>query len=176
MGTLILLLLVILGGLAVIISWRPDTFRVSRSASIKAPPNVVFEQINDFHKWDAWSPWAKLDAEAHNSFSGAPEGVGSAFAWAGNNKVGVGKMTITNSEPNRLIRIRLEFEKPMKAVNTTEFVLQPTVEGTEVTWTMWGNNNFIGKAISVFMNCEKMVGGQFENGLAGMKAIAEAAA
>jgi Polyketide cyclase / dehydrase and lipid transport len=168
MSTLILLLLVILGGVAVVISWRPDEFRVSRSTVIKAPPHVVFEQINDLHKWDAWSPWAKLDPNAQHNFSGAPAGVGAAMSWAGNNKVGVGKLTITDSRP-------FEFEKPMKTVNTAEFSLQPSGEGTQVAWTMSGTNNFVGKAISLFMNCEKMVGGQFDQGLASMKSIAERA-
>jgi Polyketide cyclase / dehydrase and lipid transport len=175
MTTFLLLLVAILGGLAVLISQRPNTFRVSRRATIKAPAYVVFDNINELRKWEAWSPWAKLDPNATNSFSGPAAGVGASMAWAGNNKVGVGRMTVTQSRPAEFVGMKLEFEKPMKAVNTTEFMLTPTGEETNVSWTMTGTNNFVGKAFGLFMNFDKMVGGQFEKGLASLKTVAEAA-
>jgi uncharacterized protein YndB with AHSA1/START domain len=174
--TVLLILIVILLGAAVIIQQRPDDFRVTRSAVINAPAQLVFDNINDLHKWEAWSPWAKLDPNARNSFDGPPNGVGSAMSWAGNNKVGVGRMTIIESHPDDFIRFKLEFEKPMKAVNTAEFSLAPDADHTTVTWSMFGRNNFIGKAMGLLMNCDKMVGGQFESGLANLKAVAEGGA
>jgi Polyketide cyclase / dehydrase and lipid transport len=174
MTTFLLLLVAILGGLAVLISQRPNTFRVSRSATIKAPAHMVFDNINELRKWEAWSPWAKLDPNATNSFSGPAAGVGASMAWAGNNKVGVGRMTVTQSRPAEFVGMKLEFEKPTKAVNTTEFMLTPTGEETTVSWTMTGTNNFIGKAFGLFMNFDKMIGGQFEKGLASLKTVAEA--
>lgn len=159
----------------VVVLTRPDTFRVSRNIAIAAPAEAVFTQVNDFHKWEAWSPWAKMDPNATNSFEGPTEGVGSKFSWAGNDKVGVGSMTITESHPSDLLRLRLDFIKPFAGTSNTEFTFQPQDGKTLVTWTMSGKNNFIAKAFSMFMDCEKMVGPDFEKGLANMKAVVEAA-
>ena len=150
---------------------QPADFRITRSATIAASPAVVFEQVNDFQKWNAWSPWAKLDPNAKNTFEGPPAGVGAAFAWSGNSEVGAGRMTITESQPNERIVMRLEFTKPFTATNTTEFTFKPEGSETAVTWSMSGHNNFIGKAMGLIMNCDKMVGGQFEQGFANLKAI-----
>jgi hypothetical protein len=173
MSTFILLLVSILGGFVIIISWLPDNFRVSRSATIAAPAHVVYEHINDLHKWDDWSPWAKLDPNAKNSFDGAPLGPGASFSWSGNSKVGAGRMTILESRPDDLIRIKLEMTKPIAATNAVEFALAEEGESTKVTWTMAGKNSFISKAMGLFMNVDKMCGGQFETGLANLKAVAE---
>jgi hypothetical protein len=170
----------ILLGLAAIIAiflivaaMQPADFRITRSATIAAPPSVVFEQINDFRKWNDWSPWAKLDPNAKNSFEGPPAGVGASFAWAGNNKVGEGKMTITVSQPNEVVLMKLEFIKPFAATNMTEFTFKPEANQTTVTWSMFGRNNFMSKCMGLIMNCDKMVGGQFEKGFANLKAIVE---
>ena len=154
---------------------QPAEFRVTRSAAMTAPVLDAFVQVNDLRKWDAWSPWAKLDPAAKATFEGPPAGTRAAFAWAGNNKIGEGRMTITDSRPNELVRFRLEFVKPFKAVNTAEFMFKPEGNRTVVTWTMSGTNNFMAKAVGLFINCERMVGGQFEQGLANMRAVVEAA-
>lgn len=152
---------------------QPADFRVTRSATVTATPAAIFEQINDLQKWNAWSPWAKLDPNAKNTFEGPPAGVGASFAWAGNNQVGEGRMTITESKPTELIVMRLEFTKPFAATNTTEFTFEPVGDQTKVTWSMSGKNNFMGKCVGLVMNCDKMVGGQFEQGFANLKAIVE---
>jgi hypothetical protein len=172
--TILIIAAVVIAGFVIVVLTRPDDFRLSRSTTIAAPQAVVFAQVNDFHKWEAWSPWAKLDPNATNTFEGPAEGLGSKFSWAGNSKVGAGSMTITESRPDDLVRLRLEFLKPFKATNTTEFTMQPTEGQTVVTWTMTGKNNFMAKAFSLFMDCEKMVGPDFEKGLANLKAVAEA--
>src|SRR5438270_2242586 len=125
-------LLIVLVGLAVvvvlflvIVAMQPSDYRIARSAAIAAPPSEVFAQVNDFHNWDAWSPWAKLDPTCKNSFDGASSGTGAIFSWDGNSKVGAGKMTITQSRPSELIRINLEFLRPFKARNVTEFTFEP---------------------------------------------------
>ena len=159
----------------IVVAGQPSDFRVTRTATMKAPVSAVFEQVNNLRKWDAWSPWAKLDPEAKNSFEGADAGVGAVMSWAGNNKVGVGSMTITESNPNNLIRFKLEFLKPFKATNMAEFSFEFDGSQTTVSWSMYGKNNFISKAMGLIMNCEKMVGGQFDQGLSAMKAIVEAA-
>ena len=133
-------------------------------------------QVNDFHNWEVWSPWAQLDPAAKYSFEGAPAGKGAAFSWAGTNKVGEGRMTITESRPNELVRIKLEFLKPFEATNTAEFTFRPEGERTAVTWSMFGHNNFISRAVFLFVNMDKALGGEFEKGLASMKAAAEASA
>jgi uncharacterized protein YndB with AHSA1/START domain len=160
----------------VVVALQPSEFQVTRAATIAAPPETVFAQVNDFHKWKAWSPWEKLDPAMERTFSGEPAGEGAVYAWSGNSDVGEGNMTITESRPNDLIRLKLEFIKPMAGTSDTEFNFKPEGDGTHVTWTMAGKNNFVGKAFCLFMNMDKMVGGQFEEGLASMKQVAEAEA
>ncbi len=155
----------------IVAALQPADFRISRAATLAAPPAVVFDYFNDFHRWNEWSPWARMDPNAKQTYSGPPSGVGSGFAWAGNNQVGEGNMTITKSEPNELIELRLEFTKPFAAVNKTEFVFKPEGSGTNVTWTMSGRNTFMAKAVTLIMNCDKMVGGQFEQGFANLKEV-----
>ncbi len=162
--------------LLIVIVTRPEDFRLTRSATMAAPPNVVFDQVNDFHKWDAWSPWAKLDPNCKVTFDGPASGKGAGFAWAGNNEVGEGRQTIVESRPGELVRIKLEFLKPFAANNDVEFTFKPEGAGTKVTWVMSGKNNFIGKAFSLVMDCETMLGPTFEKGLASMKAVVEAPA
>jgi hypothetical protein len=172
---ILIALVVIVAVFAIIVALQPSEFRIVRSASISAPAPEVFAQVNDFHKWEAWSPWAKLDPAAKATFEGPPAGTGAIFRWAGNKEVGEGSMTIIESRPSEVIRIRLEFLKPFAATNTAEFTFKPEGNQTAVTWSMSGRNNFIAKAFCLFMNMDKMVGGQFEKGLASMKSVAEAA-
>jgi uncharacterized protein YndB with AHSA1/START domain len=159
--------------LVVVVAVQPADFRITRSATIAAPPAAVFEQVNDFHKWNDWSPWAKLDPNAKNTFEGPSAGVGAKFAWSGNNEVGEGSMTITESKPSELVRMRLDFIRPFAATSATEFTLKPEGSGTAMSWSMSGRNNFIGKAVGLFMNCDKMVGDQFEKGFGNLKALVE---
>jgi len=158
-----------------VVAMQPSDFRVARTATMSVPAPAVFAQVNDFHNWEAWSPWAKLDPKAKTSFEGPSAGTGAIFRWAGNNEVGEGSMTITESRPSDLIRIKLEFLKPMAGTSTAEFSFKPEGDKTAVTWSMTGKNNFIAKAMCLFMNMDKMVGGKFEEGLASMKSVVEAA-
>lgn len=157
----------------VVIAAQPDEFKVVRTANIAAPPEKVFPHVNNLRQWEDWSPWAKLDPNAKNMFSGPDAGVGAAMSWAGNNKVGEGKMTITESAASSLIRFRLEFLRPFKATNTAEFTFTPQGNQTLVTWSMSGTSNFMSKLFGLIINCDKMVGKDFEKGLASLKAIAE---
>jgi Polyketide cyclase / dehydrase and lipid transport len=152
---------------------RPDNFVVTRTAAISAPASAIFPHVNNLHNWDPWSPWAKLDPNAKNSFEGPDAGVGAKMSWVGNNKVGVGSMAITESRPDDFVQFKLEFQKPMQATNQSEFSFKPEAGQTAVTWSMSGTNNFMAKVMGVFMNVDKMVGGQFEQGLANLKAVVE---
>lgn len=159
-----------------VVAMQPGSFNIVRTATIAAPSSLVFAQVNDFHKWDGWSPWAKHDPAMKVTYEGPDSGAGAVYSWEGNSEVGAGRMTLTESRPSELVRIKLEFLKPMAAVNTTEFNFQEA-EGkqTTVTWSMEGKNNFLSKAFCLFVDMDKMVGGDFEKGLAQMKVIAESA-
>jgi Polyketide cyclase / dehydrase and lipid transport len=159
----------------VVVAMQPSVFRVARSATMSAPAPAVFAQVNDFHKWEAWNPWGKIDPAMKQTYEGAPAGPGAIYTWVGNKNVGEGRMTLTESRPSDLIRIKLEFFKPFAGTNIAEFTFKPAGNQTAVTWSMTGKNNFMAKAIHLFMNMDKMIGGQFETGLAQMKSIVEAA-
>jgi uncharacterized protein YndB with AHSA1/START domain len=168
-----IIVIVLLVGFVAAAQSRPDTFSVTRKAAIAAPAADVFAQVNDLHKWDAWSPWAKLDPNQKSIHSGAQEGVGAALTWSGNSKVGEGTMTITESKPAELIRIKLEFRRPFTATNAVEFTFTPEGGKTLVSWNMSGKNNFMGKAMGLVMNCDDMIGKQYDKGLSQLAAVVE---
>src|SRR5256886_17397359 len=171
---LLLAIGIALAALAVFVATRPASYRVSRSKTIAAPPLSVYPLVADFHQWEKWSPWAKLDPAMKTTFAGPVAAPGSSNAWRGNDKVGEGKMTIGEARPGEMLRIKLEFLKPFASTNSSTFTFAPKGGGTDVTWTMEGHNGFAGKAFSVFMNMDKMIGNDFEKGLAQLKAVAEA--
>ena len=170
---ILIALVVVIGVFVVVVAMQPSEFRIVRTAALSAPASAVFAQVNDLHNWNAWDPWAKLDPESKDSFEGSPAGVGAILRWAGNKKVGEGSMTILESKPDELVRIKLEFLKPFKATNTTEFTFAPQGDQTLVTWSMFGEKSFMCKAMSLLMNCDKKVGEQFEKGLSNLKAVTE---
>lgn len=161
--------------LVIFVATRPAEYRITRTVAMAAPAAVVFAQVDDFHKWAAWSPWEKIDPAFKKTFEGAAAGTGAIYSWVGNSKVGAGRMTIMESRPGEFIRIKLEFLKPFKATNNTEYTFKSEGSKTVVTWSMTGHNNFIFKAARLFMNMDKMLGSQFEQGLAQMKSVSEAA-
>ena len=167
-----LVLLVIV--FVVVVALRPDNFRVQRSATIAAPPATVFAYVNDLHKFQEWSPWARRDPNSKIVFQGPDAGTGASFSWAGNKEVGEGAMTLTESKPAELVQFRLDFKKPFEASNTADFSFKPEGDKTVVTWGMSGKNNFVFKAVGLFMDCDKMIGKDFEAGLDNLKALAEA--
>ena len=156
-------------------AFQSDTYRVERSVTIAAPAAEIFPQINNLKATQAWSPWIKLDPAAKTTFDGPASGVGASNSWAGNNDVGEGRQTIIASTPNELVRLKLEFLKPMADVAESEFNLKPAGQGTTVTWSMWGHKNYVSKCMCMFMNMDKMIGGEFEKGLASLKSQMEAA-
>ncbi len=157
----------------VVVALQPAEYRVSRSAAISAPAADVFPLVNDFHKWERWSPWASIDPAMRVTYAGPAEGAGSVYTWTGNSKVGEGRMTITESRPHDLVRIRLEFIKPFASTSTTEFAFQPQAGGVATTWSMSGELGFIEKAMCMFVSMDKMIGPDFERGLAQLKSAAE---
>jgi len=152
---------------------KPDTFHVQRSTSIQAPAEKIFPLIDDFRQQASWSPWEKMDPAMKKSLSGAPSGKGAAYEWDGNSQVGKGRIEITDSTPTSKVAMKLDMFAPFEAHNNVEFTLDATGGSTRVTWAMYGPQPFIAKVMSVFMDCDKMVGQNFEAGLANLKAIAE---
>ena len=169
------ILLVLIAAAVGFVASRPSQFHVARSISVAAPASSVFSKVDDFHEWAAWSPWQHLDPAMKTSFSGAESGAGAVYQWSGNDKVGEGRMTITSSQPDQEVAIKLEFIKPFQATNSCTFTLEPEGEATKVTWAMDGTNNFIAKAMCIFMSMDKMVGGDFERGLGSLKQLTESA-
>lgn len=158
-----------------IVAKQPADFRISRSCLVNVPPAMVFPYVNDLQQWQAWSPWVKLDSNKKYSFSGALAGTGANMQWAGNGKIGLGGMTITESRNDEFIRLRLEFVKPFKAINAAEFRFRHEDNQTLVCWCMIGSNSFSGKAINLIMNFDRKVGRQFEQGLSSLKYLVETA-
>ena len=167
-------LAVIVIGFVAFVATRPSEYRVARTVTMTAPASAAFAQVNDFHRWGAWNPWAKLDPTMKQTNEGAPAGPGAVYTWAGNTQVGAGRMTMTESRPNELVRINLEFLKPFAATSIAEFTFRPEGDRTAVTWSMVGQANFIAKIVHLFVDMDTMIGGNFERGLADMKSIVEA--
>lgn len=150
-----------------------NTYTVERKATIKAPAESVYEQVVNFHNWDAWSPWADLDPDMRQNYSGPDAGVGAGYAWSGNRKAGQGRMKITEADKPTKVAIALDFVKPFKSSNTTTFSLAPQGDATEVTWTMVGPMTLMSRVMGVFMNMDKLIGKDFEKGLDRLKAVCE---
>lgn len=159
--------------LVVVIATRPESFHIERSVVTTAPPQIPFGLVNDFKQWARWSPYERLDPSMKKTFEGAPAGVGAVYAWSGNDDAGEGRMTIERADAPSLVSIKLEFTKPFAATNTATFTFAGSGNGTKVTWAMDGKNSFGGKAASLFMDLDKMVGADFEKGLAAIKAVSE---
>jgi uncharacterized protein YndB with AHSA1/START domain len=164
---------VLVVGLLGVIATRPSTFEVKRSQKIAADPAAVFAFVSDFRQWPKWSPWEGLDPAMSTSYSGAESGKGAIYEWSGNDDVGTGRMEITAAQSPSSVTIDLEFMEPWPSTAETIFTLSPEGEGTTVTWSMAGENDFMGKAMSLFMDMDAMLGGDFEKGLAALGKAAE---
>lgn len=172
----------ILGGVVLVVAVvlllaasKPDSFQVERQTAIQAPSSAIFANLEDFHRWGAWSPWEHLDPNMRKTYSGPPSGVGASYAWSGNADVGEGRMTVLESRPNEELKVKLEFLKPFEATNTTTYRLVPISgnNGTQVTWIMEGPSSFMSKLFSVFADMDSMIGKDFETGLANLKRVSE---
>jgi len=170
---ILIALAVLIVGFVVVVALQPSDFQVERSATMAAPQAELFAQVNDLHKWDAWSPWAKLDPDAKISFEGPESGQGAAMTWSGNDKVGEGEMTVVESQPNDAVKLKVDFVKPFEGTSNSEFGFKPDGGQTAVTWTMSAHHNFLEKAFCLVMNGKKMIGDDMEKGLAQLKSVAE---
>lgn len=160
--------------LLIVIATRPAEFKIERTASIKAPAWLVFGLVNDFRQWHSWSPWEKLDPAMKKTFGEKAAGEGATYGWVGNDQVGEGRMTITEAKASQYVKLKLEFLKPWTATNQATFTFTSQGGSTSVSWSMQGENDFMGKAFALFVDMDQMVGKDFERGLATMGTVAEA--
>jgi carbon monoxide dehydrogenase subunit G len=173
LGIAALVLVVAVAGVLLYATTQPDTFRVARSQSIKASPDKIYAYINDFRSWPGWSPYEKKDPAMKRTLSGPPAGMGAVYAWEGNGDVGQGRMEIVEAKPASKVGIKLDFIKPFEAHNMAEFTLEPRGDATQVTWAIHGPMPYISKVMCLFLDMDKMIGRDFEVGLANLKAATE---
>ena len=171
--TIAIVLVLLIAALLIYAATKPDSFRIERTTTIKAPPEKIFALINDFHQWEAWSPWEKIDPALKRTYSGAASGTGAIYEWNGNKDIGQGRMEITESAPPSKVALKLDFVKPFEAHNMVEFTLATQGDSTTVTQAMYGPSPYISKLMTTFFSMEKMVGSKYEEGLANLKALAE---
>jgi len=166
-------LVAVIALILIVAAFQPSQFDVKRSLAIAATPAALFEQVNDHRKFAVWNPWMKLDPNVKTTYSGPATGVGAVSSWQGNSEVGAGSQTIIESKPGELVRERMDWKEPMEGTSTVDFTFKPEGGKTVMTWHMYGPNNYMGKVMCLFMSMDKMVGGQFEQGLANLKTLAE---
>jgi uncharacterized protein YndB with AHSA1/START domain len=166
---------VAVAGVLLLAATRPADFRVERRLLVKAPPDKLFRYINDLHGFNEWSPYNDKDPQMKSSYSGPAAGPGAKYEWLGNSEVGQGSMEIKSHTPNSQVLVEMVFMKPFAAVNTVEFTLTPKEGGTEVLWAIYGPQAFVSKLMGLFFNMDKMIGTDFEKGLARLRQRAEAA-
>ena len=173
LAVIVVVVLVVIAGVLIYASTRPDSFRVQRSASIKAPPQKIFPLIDDLKAWAGWSPYEKKDPAMKRSFGPITAVKGATYEWAGDKNVGQGRMEILEAQPSSKVLIKLDFIKPFEAHNMAEFTLEPKGDTTQVTWAIFGPSAYITKVMGLFFNMDTMIGKDFEAGLADLKAAAE---
>jgi uncharacterized protein YndB with AHSA1/START domain len=170
----VIVIAIIIALVLIVAANRPDAFRIERRINIKATPEQLFPLINDFHRWKSWSPWEKMDPAMNRTYSGKPSGVGAIYEWVGNKKVGQGRMEIAEASENTRLFILLEFIKPFAAKNTAEFTFQQQGDETLIVWAMEGKQPLMAKVMCLFMDMDKMVGKDFEEGLQNLQRVATA--
>jgi hypothetical protein len=168
-------LVAVIALICILASFQSDEMDITRSAISTAPPEAVFKVVNDFRQWDAWSPWSRLDPQMKKSLEGPPEGVGAVYHWSGNSTVGEGTTRLIESNPNEKVGMKLEFVRPFAGEANVQLTFAPEGTGSKITWAMQSKKPFMGKVMGLFMDCEKMCGDQFLQGLANLKKVAEAA-
>lgn len=167
---IVLILFILVVGVAAFASTRPNRFRVERSLLIPAPAERIFALVNDFHQWTRWSPYEKLDPDLQRSYAGSLSGQGAVYDWEGNGKAGKGRMEIVDTQPPSHVAIKLDFIRPFRASNQVDFTLVPEGSATRVSWAMEGQSPYMAKLMGLFVDMDKLIGRDFEQGLANLRA------
>ena len=171
--TILIVLVLVIAALLIYAATKPDSFRIERSTTIKAPPEKIFALIDDFKQWETWSPWEKIDPALKRTYSGTTSGVGSIYEWSGNKDIGQGRMEIVESTPSSKVSLKLDFVTPFEAHNRVDFMLAQQGDMTTVTQAMYGPSPYMSKLMTMFFSMDKMVGEKYEEGLATLKMISE---
>jgi uncharacterized protein YndB with AHSA1/START domain len=171
--TIAIVLALLIAAVLIFAAMKPDSFRIERSVAIKAPPEKVFALINDFHQWEAWSPWEKIDPALQRTYGGAASGKGAVYEWSGNKDIGKGRMEIVEATPPSKVSLKLDFITPFEAHNMVDFTLASQGDMTTVTQAMYGPSPYMSKLMTIFFSMEKMVGEKYEEGLANLKSLSE---
>ena len=170
---ILLLLLALIGAFVIYVALQPDEYRVERTVTIVAPAGEVFGNVNNLRKWEAWSPWAKLDPDAKVAFEGPEAGEGATMTWDGDDNVGAGKMAIVESEPDKAVDLAVTFTRPFEGGTNSDFSFTPKGDETDVTWTMHGTHTFMEKAFTVIFDGVGMMGNDIDKGLSQLKSVSE---
>lgn len=173
LSVLAAIVVVVVAGVLIYAAIKPDSFRVERTATIKAAPDKIYAEIANLHGWSTWSPYEKRDPDMKRVFSGAESGKGAVYTWDGNKDVGQGRMEIVEATPPSKIAIKLDFIKPFEGHNMAEFTLVPAGDSTTATWAMYGPSPYVAKVMGTFFDLDKMIGDDFEAGLAALRTVAE---
>lgn len=173
LNNILILAVILISGVLIYAASKPDTFRVQRTATIAAPPEKVFGMIADLHSWATWSPWERMDPAMKKTYSGPAQGTGAVLEWDGNKDVGTGRMEIVSTAPSSRVVIKLDFLKPFEAHNQAEFTVEGNGSVTSITWAMHGPQPYMMKVMDLLIGMDKMVGKDFEAGLANLKQLAE---
>lgn len=170
---ILLVLVALLAVFVAVVALQPSDYRVERTTTIAADPAQVFPHVNDFHKWEAWSPWAKIDPDAKVTFEGPETGKGAVMTWDGDDNVGAGKMTLVESDPDKAVKIKVTFARPFEGGTNSDFSFTPKGDQTDVAWAMHGTHNFVEKAFCLVFNGLNMIGKDIDKGLAQLKSVVE---
>ena len=172
---ILFILLALISAFVIYVLLQPDAYKVERSVTIAAPADKVFENVNNLRKWEAWSPWAKIDPDAKIAFEGPDAGKGAAMTWNGNDEVGEGKMTVVESDPNKAVNIKVSFTRPFEGGTNSDFSFTPKGDQTDVGWSVHGTHSFMEKAFYVVFNGLGMMGKDIDKGLSQLKSVVEQA-
>lgn len=170
---ILLVLLALIAAFVIYVALQPDAYKVERSVTIAAPADKVFENVNNLRKWEAWSPWAKIDPDAKIAFEGPDAGKGAAMTWNGNDEVGEGKMTVVESDPDKAVNIKVSFTRPFEGGTNSDFSFTPKGDQTDVAWSMHGTHSLMEKAFCVVFDGLGMMGKDIDKGLSQLKSVAE---
>jgi len=168
-----IVIVVLIAAILAYAATRPDTFRVERTATMKAPPEKIYAVLSDFRQWGSWSPWEKKDPAMKRTFGATTSGKGAKYAWEGNKDVGKGSMEIAETTPPSRLVLKLDFIEPFEGHNIVEYTLTPKGDSTTVSWVIHGPMPYVSKVISIFCNMDSMIGKDFDEGLANLKAVVE---
>lgn len=169
-----IVLVAVLGAIGLVAA-QPAAYEVARSDRIEASADAIWPHLADYRAFVQWSPWSDRDPDQQESFSDPSEGVGARYSWAGNADVGRGEMETLSADPPNHMTQRLTFIEPFASTAEVTYTLVAHGQATEVTWSMRGEHDLMGRAFSLLMDFDQLIGPDFEEGLRRLRVRVEAA-